>query len=95
MALAKSVGRSNQSSASAEVNELTYCRVVAALQENVEICERTSGLENSKSYKNSPLMYSCAAGAYREVLKGTRAELCEVVVSAVDLAGAEGGCVLD
>ena len=41
-------------------------------------------------------MYSYATGACHEVLKGTRAELCEVVVSAVDLAGAEeGGCVLN
>ena len=62
----------------------------------MEICERASGLESSKSRKNSPLVYSYAAGACREVLKGTRAELCEVVVSAVNLVGAEeGGCVLD
>ena len=69
--------------------------MVAALQENVEIYERASGLESSKSRKNSPLVYSYAAGACREVLKGTRAKLYEVVVSAVDLAGAEVGCVLD
>ena len=66
-----------------------------SVKEHREIWERTSGLESSKSRKNSPLVYSCAAGACREVLKGTRAELCEVVVSAVDLAGANGGCVLD
>ena len=50
---------------------------------------------NSKSRKNSPLIYSYTIGACREVLKGIRAKLYKVVVSAVDLAGVEGGYVLN